>query len=325
MAAIGVGLIGLGRHGLRYARHLLEPLPGARLVAVCRRDVKQGQAFATEHGLRFYPEFRDLIADRDVHAVFVVTPPIWTREICLEAVARKKPLLIEKPLATTGVDARLMVSAAGAAGIPLMTAHTVRYEAAVAALREKLESVGTRRYLVVTNRAEPHREVMDDPTGYGGRGVLLETGIHLLDLIRFLTGDEIVEVSCEMERPMAGGPEDRVLASLRTTGNFRCILDASRVTGGRVSRAEWVGEHGQIGGDWIHHRVWRFTARDVIEEWRIDNRPTVLTVMQLFLQGLERGGTMPVTGLDGQRAVEIADACYRSSAEGGRCVRLGES
>jgi len=325
MATIGVGLIGLGRHGMRYARHLLEPLPEARLVAVCRRDLKQGKAFAAEQGLRFYPEFRELVADRDVHAVIVVTPPSLTREICLEAIAWKKPLLIEKPLATTGADARVMVSAASAAGIPLMTAHTVRYEAAVAALREKLETVGTRRYLVVSNRGEPQREVIDDPAGYGGRGVLLETGIHLLDLIRFLTGEEIAEVSCEMDRPVPGGPENRALASLRTTGDFRCILDASRVTGGRVSRAEWVGEHGQIGGDWIHHRVWRITSRDVMEEWRVDNRPTVVTVMRLFLQALERGGSMPVTGLDGQRAVEIADACYRSSAEGGRCIRLGES
>ena len=323
MAPLGVGVIGLGRHGMRYVRHLLEPLPEARLVAVSRRDVDQGTALAAEHSLRFYPDFRDLIADRDVHAVIVVTPPRWTRDICFEAVRWKKPLLIEKPLAIHGTDARAMVDAAAAAGVPLMTAHTVRFETAVTALHEQLETVGARRYLVLSNRVEPHPELMQNAQDYGGRGVLLETGIHLLDLIRFLTGEEVVEVSCRMERSEPGGPEQRALASLRTTGNLWCVLDSSRVTGGRVSRAEWIGEQGQIAGDWIHHRLWRITSRDRMEEWRLENRPTLTTVLRLFLHALERGAPMPVTGLDGQRAVEIADACYRSEEAGGSPVEVG--
>ena len=322
MARLGVGVIGLGRHGMRYVRHLLEPLPEARLVAVCRRDVSQGASFAAEHSVRFYPKYHDLIADRDVQAVIVVTPPNLAPAICLEAVRWGKPLLMEKPLATTGADARVMVEAAAAAGVPLMTAHTVRYEAAVMALREKLETVGERRYLVLSNRVEPHPDMTQNPAEYGGRGVLLETGIHLLDLLRFLTGEEVAEVTCELERPAGGGPESRALASLRTTGNFRCIVDSSRVTGGRVSRAEWIGERGQIAGDWIHHRLWRITSRNAMEEWSVENRPTVVRILRLFLQAVQGHTPMSITGIDGQRAVEIADACYRSADAGGRCIKL---
>jgi predicted dehydrogenase len=302
---------------MRYAHHLLEPLPEARLVAVCRRDAVHGAAFAAEHRVRFHQDYHQLIADPGVEALVVVTPPALARPICLEAVRRRKPMLMEKPLATTGADARVMVQAAAGAGIPLMTAHTVRYEAAVLALRRELESVGARRYLVLSNRVEPRPDVLRNPADYGGRGVLLETGIHLLDLVRFLTGEEVAEVRCEMDRLNPTRPESRALASLRTSGNFRCVVDSSRVTGGRVSRAEWVGEEGQVAGDWVQHRLWRISSRDALEEWKVENRPTVVTVLRAFLDALQRGAPMPVTGLDGQRAVEIADACYRSAEHGG--------
>lgn len=322
MTPRGIGLIGLGRHGMRYARHLLEPLPNARLVAVCRRDVGQGSAFAAEHSLRFYRDYRDLIADRDVQALVAVTPPSLSRPICLEAVRARKPILIEKPLAPTGLEAREMVRAAEASGIPLMTAQTLRFDAAVMALKARLATVGPRRYLVLTNRVEPRLEVTHDPTDYAGRGVLLEIGIHQLDLVRFLTGEEVAEVRCEMDRASVRSPESRAWVSLRTTGDLPCLVDVSRVTSGRVSRAEWVGAEGQMIADWGRHQVSKMSARRGLEEWPIEDRPTVVATLRAFLDALDRGAPMPITGLDGLRAVEIADACYES-AETGKSVKLG--
>lgn len=316
MAPIGIGLIGLGRHGMRYARHLLEPLPNARLVAVCRRNVAEGAAFAAGHALRFYQDYRELIADPGVQAVAVVTPPSLCRSICLEAIRAGKPLLIEKPLAPTGVEAREMVRAAESARVPLMTAQTLRFDLAVLALKAQLASVGRRQYLVLTNRVEPRPEIVQDPADYAGRGVLLEIGIHQLDLVRFLTGEEVAEVRCEMDRATPGMPESRAVVSLRTTGGLPCLVDVSRVTAGRMGRVEWVGAEGQVIADWVHHRLSRVTSRSVVDERTVEDRPTVVAALQAFANALERGMPLPVTGLDGQRAVEIADACYRSAAEG---------
>lgn len=321
MAPLGIGLIGLGRHGIRYVRHLSEPLPNARLVAVCRRDIERGRAVASQQGVKFFRVYEELIADPLVGAVVVATPPSLCLPICLAAVRAGKPLLIEKPLACTGADARAMVRAADAAGVPLMTAHTLRFDRAVMAFKSQLEAVGARRYLVLTNRVEPRPEVVRDPVDYGGRGVLLEIGIHLLDLVRFLTGEDVAEVRCELERPSPKAAELRALVSLRTTGGLPCIVDVSRMTGGRVSRAEWIGADGQLNADWVHHRVRKVSAGNVAVEQTVEDVPTVEEVLQAFVGALARGGPMPVTGLDGQRAVEIADACYESAASG-KTVRL---
>ena len=321
MAPLGIGLIGLGRHGMRYVRHLSDPSPDARLVAVCRRDAGQGRAVASRHGVKFFQDYGDLIACPQVDAVIVVTPPSLCLPICLAAVRAGKPLLIEKPLACTGADARTMVRAAETAGVPLMTAHTLRFDRAVLALKLQLAAVGARRYLVLTNRVEPRPEVVRDPEDYGGRGVLLEIGIHQLDLVRFLTGEEVAEVRCELERPSPDAAELRALVSLRTTGGLPCVLDVSRVTGGRVCRAEWIGADGQLCADWVHHRVRRVSAGSAVTEQPVEDVPTVAAVFRAFCSALTQGLPMPVTGLDGQRAVEIADACYES-AESGRIVRL---
>jgi predicted dehydrogenase len=310
---LGIGLIGLGRHGMRYAKHLLEPNPVARLVAVSRRDAAQGLRFAKEHSLRFYDDFRELIADPQVEAVVVVTPPALTKEICLEGIWARKPLLIEKPLALTGADAEAMAAAAERAHVPLMTAQTLRFDPVIQALKEALPTVGSPRYLLLTNRIEPRPDLWRDPRDYGGRGVLLEIGIHLLDLVRFLTDEEINEVRCELD--VAEGAESRAWISLRTESNFRCLLDISRVSSGRVSRAEWIGEKGQLTADWARHRFSRLAGND-LEEKTLPDTPTLVSLLQAFVHALQRRTPMPVSGWDGQRAVAIADACYASAATG---------
>src|SRR2546430_16698578 len=125
-----------------------------------------------------------------------------------------------------------------------MTAQTLRFDAALLALKARLSTVGPRRYLVLTNRVEPRPEVTRNPTDYAGRGVLLEIGIHQLDLIRFLTGEELAEVRCEMDRSSAGSAGARGFVSLRTTGHLPWLVGVCRVTHGRGSRARLMGAGG---------------------------------------------------------------------------------
>jgi predicted dehydrogenase len=314
---LGVGLIGLGRHGLRYVRHLRESSSPARLVSVCRRDQAQGMTFARQHGLRFYADFRELIADPMVEAVIVVTPPSLNKEICLESVRQGKPVMIEKPLATHGETALAMVQAAEAANVPLMTAHTLRFDSSVQALKAALSTVGPRRYLVLTNRVEPRAE--QDARGYGGRGVLLEIGIHLLDLVRFLTDEEVSEVRCETD--VTGQPESHAWASLKTQRGFTCLLDVSRVAAGRVSRAEWLGEKGQLLAEWSEHRFSVISGTAGRTDHAVPDAPTLVAALRSFVTAVEEGRPVPITGRDGQRAVDLADACYRSAVEG-RVIKL---
>jgi predicted dehydrogenase len=321
VAPIGIGLIGLGRHGMRYVRHLREFESDARLAAVSRRDAARGAAFAVEHGVHFHHDYRELIADPAVDAVIVVTPPALTSSICMAAVHAKKPVLIEKPLACIGAVAKAMAQAAEIARVPLMTAQTLRFDSTIQALKGEVSKAGHARYLALTYRIERNTVAEKDPAEYGQRGILLEIGTHLFDLIRYLTGDEVVEVRCELDRLGRETAESRALVSLRTQGDLACILDVSRVSMGRVSRVDWIGEQVQINADWIQHRMRRLGPQPLVDEWSVSPCHTVAETIRAFLTALKRGGPMPITGWDGYKAVAIADACYESAVTS-RLVRL---
>ncbi|MDX1410738.1 MAG: Gfo/Idh/MocA family oxidoreductase [Nitrospirales bacterium] len=316
MTPIGVGLIGLGRHGMRYAKHLLEGNPPSRLVAVCRRNAQQGMTFAKTNNLSFYKDFRGLIADPRVEAVLVVTAPSLTLPIAREAIRHQKPLLIEKPLAIHGADAREIVERADSHSIPLMTAQTLRYDAAILKLKEIGLKIGKWKYLSLTARMEHREHSKEDIQAWANRGVILEMGVHLFDLVRFLTGEEIREVYCELVSPDHQGPEDQAWIRLTTHSGLLCFLDVSRVSSNRVTRAEIIGEKGQVCADWSKSTVHLSTHQNHPEEYQLPATHTLLSVLQAFSLALKNHDPMPITGLDGQRAVELADACYQSAAAG---------
>ncbi len=321
MAPIGIGLIGLGRHGMRYAQHLREFEAEATLAAVCRRDAVRGAAFAAEHGAHFHQNYRELIADADVDAVIVVTPPALTSSICMTAIHARKPVLIEKPLACTGAVAKAMAQAAEVAGVPLMTAQTLRFDSTIQALKVEVSKAGPARYVDMTYRLERNTAAEKDPTGYEQRGILLEIGTHLFDLIRYLTGDEVVEVHCRLDRLTLETTESRAVVSLRTRGNLMCNLDVSRRSMSRVSQVDWRAEQVQLSADWIQHRLRRVGSQPLVDEWSVPPCHTVAETIRAFLTALKRGEPMPITGWDGYKAVAIADACYEAAQTGG-VVRL---
>jgi predicted dehydrogenase len=93
------------------------------------------------------------------------------------------------------------------------------------------------------------------------------------------------------------------------------------VPAGRVGKAEWIGSNGRLSADWMQHRL-RWTGTGVVEEWTLIPIQTVVATLDAFVQAITYNQPVPITGEDGWRAVELADACYRSAETGGRAVAL---
>ncbi|MEK7237153.1 MAG: Gfo/Idh/MocA family oxidoreductase [Nitrospirota bacterium] len=319
---LGIGLIGVGRHGSRYIQHLLHDLPGVSLAALCRKRVGKGLPLLPTTEIPVYGDYRALIADPTVEAIVVVTPPSLSHEICLEAVKAGKPILIEKPLAPTGREARAMVWAAEEAGVLLMTAQTMRFDSTILFLKDHLPEIGRLRYATFTSRIETKASAQIQSPIPGQRGALLEFGIHLLDLVPFLTGEEVVDVRCELDQLPTVAPETMAIVQARTTGGIRCLIDVARVVGGRVARTEWVGSQGQMAADWFHHRVTGVIGDTGPQEWAVQPQQTILAALRAFVHAIETKTPPPITGRDGCRAVEVADACYHSAEQGGATVNV---
>lgn len=318
---IGIGLIGVGRHGMRYARHLLDDVPGAALKAVCRRRPEEGFDLPGAGSITVYGEARAIIDDPSVEAVIAVTPPVISLDICRLAVQARKPVLIEKPLAVSADDARAMVTTAREAGVPIMTAQTLRFDATIQELHRRRHLIGRSERLLLTSHIETRHTAPGHAEGYGRRGALIEIGIHLLDAVRFLTGEDVRDVRCTMNQLPPATPETIVSAQLVTQGGTVCMLDIARLPGERVGLAEWIGSQGRLQANWPHRRLrWTSNSGEIREEKDYPPSQTVLATLTAFLQAIEEGTPMPITGVDGCRAVEIAEACYQSAQAGGAPV-----
>ena len=252
----------------------------------------------------------------------MVTPPSLCPEICHEAVKARKPILIEKPLAPTGLEARAMVTAAEKVGLLLMTAQTLRFDSTILVLKDHLPEIGRLRYATFTSRIEAKASAQVRSPIPGQRGALLEIGIHLLDIVPFLTSQEIVSVRCELDHLPSVTPDTMAIVQVQTVSGLQCVLDIARVVAGRVARTEWVGAQGQIAADWFHQRVSGIIGDTAPLEWAIQPQQTILATLRAFVHAIETNSPPRITGRDGCRAVEVADACYRSAELGGASVSV---
>lgn len=312
-----IGLAGLGIHGSRYARHLLRgDVPGARLAAVCRRDRASGRAFAAEYGLSFVDDPRELAVRPDLDAVVVALRPDLHEGVVTACLDAGRPVLVEKPMATDAESA-LRIARRAMRGSVVMVAQTLRFNALVNAMRRDTASLGGIRMVSVGQHFEPvPRPWLDDP---GPGGVLWNTAVHGLDLLRYLTGAEPASVTAECGRITTERTEDQAAVTVRLDpGSILGVVENSRTTLARSGRIEIVAERGILLGDHIHHTLVRCSGRKIEQVEPVPPVHTVEEALRAFVECLVEEAEPPVTARDGYLAVAMAAAAHRSAREGRR-------
>ena len=313
---IGVGLIGAGKHGQRYATHVVRDVPAFALRALSRRDAARGTAQAGEVGARFHTDWRALVADPAVDAVVAAVPPTLHRAIAEAVATAGKALLIEKPLATTGADAVAIRRALGDAGVPCLMAHTLRWNTVVRTVRDLMPGMGRLRALALNQRFEVSTlDWLDEPEIAGG-GIVLHTGVHSFDLVRHVTGHEVVRVRCRTTRVATTRTEDNFAAIFDLDGSDAIVTASGcRATAGRSGLIDVASADGQLVADHQLHFAYRVRG---LERTALDlpaPTHTVRDALHAFARLIETGTEPPTSLADGVRAVQIAEACLRSAAE----------
>jgi predicted dehydrogenase len=314
---VDFGLIGLGRHGSRYAAHLLGDVPQARLVAVSRRDEKSGRAFAQQHGLTFYGDYHLLVQDPRVQAIAVAVSPDLHPDICRCAVAAGKHILLEKPLARNLVEGRQIHELVVQGRVKFMLAQTLRFNSVVREIKRLQDQVGPIHLMTVNQRMERHGlDWLDDPQTAGG-GNILYNGVHIFDLIHFLLEDEAEWAWCRRELIYHRRTEDLFAAvlGLRRIGTI-CLIDSCKVTGGRSGRIELVGERGQLVADYILGTLARIEGRQATALLPPPPVHTVQRALEAFSHCILTDGDPPINAQDGLRTLQVAEMCYRSAQSG---------
>jgi len=202
MRTIRWGIIGCGDVCEVKSGPGFQKTRGSELVAVMRRDSAKAADFARRHGVaRWYDDANALIADKDVDAVYVATPPGAHEFYAMKVCAAGKPCYVEKPMARNGSEARRMVEGFKEAGVPLYTAYYRRAMPRFLKVKEIIDSgVLGELHTVVYNFLNGEASQRTKPVAWrfvaehAGGGLLLDMGSHALDLLDYFVGPLKVEL-----------------------------------------------------------------------------------------------------------------------------------
>ncbi len=317
MTPLRIGLIGTGKHGSRYAQHLVADVPQARLVAVCRRNPLEGRHVADRYHCAYFHDFRELIADAQVDAVVAAVPPTLHHAIVEKACRQGKPLLIEKPFAVNVAEAKHMRELLASSGVRCMVAHTLRFNAVVQTMRHHIPDIAPLHSIYLSQRFEPSWLPWLDCKAESGGGIVLHTGVHSFDLLHFLTGCPVYQVTCQTSQVVTQETEDNFVMSCDFSDPLlKGVVMGSRSTMSRSGLIELSGANGQLVGDHVHGSVTLLKGWQRAELPVEPPIPTVRETLRAFIDGIHNNTPFPITVDDGLLAVAVAEACYRSAQSG---------
>jgi len=318
---LGLGVIGCGRHGQRYLRHLANgDIPDARPVALWRRDPVAAAELAEETQTTAHATVDALVEDPAVDAVVIATPPGNHPEEIRIARSAGKPVLVEKPMTVDVVTAAAVVASAGP---PVMVAQTLRYNPTLRAARARLEDLGPVHRLRLAQRLEPSPLEWQRDRSAAGGGSLHLTGVHLFDLLRWWWGRTPDRVQCRA-LALAGHPFENLFDACWEYDTER-VLAATEVSKFGPVRASWldaVGTRGQLRADYARGELTWWTDGDVHTEV-VGDAPTLPATLADFVRVVRGEMESPIPARDGLETLRMIEACRRSWEER-RAVDLTE-
>lgn len=322
MSQLRVGVVGIGRMGAVHARHLVGSVAGAKLAAVADVDRQRLEAIAGQLGVKGFVDYREMFASPEVDAIVIAGPTDQREAMLKAAIASGKPTFTEKPLAQTMDAVRRIKAAAEKANAFIQLGFMRRFDPGYAAARRFIEEgtigkvVGV--YSMTRDPALPPYEYIAS-----SGGIFADLAIHDFDIVRFLTGDEVVKVYSlggvyKYDRLVEYQDVDNAFCTLTFAGGAMGMIHGSRnAVYGYDVRAEVYGTEGslRIGYDRETPVLLldkRGASHDYVPFFFERFQNAYRLELEAFVDAVRRGVPPPVGVDDGERALAIAEAALRS-------------
>jgi len=238
----------------------------------------------------------------------------------LAAARGQKPVLCEKPFAMTVAQAREMVEACRAAGVLLRVAHQIRLDAAVGRAREIVRSGRLGRLVAITfERASGLAMRTSWRRDVAQSGVLFDVGVHLLDLIPWVSGQHFVEVSaCTHPDRRLGAPDDTVTILGRLDGDCQAVVRATREIASAENNLSVEGAEATLITSalrFVPEHVVCIRDRSGVTEERFPASPAYALEIRAFEDELRGEPSLLPDGEDSVRTVAVTQAVLQAIDE----------
>jgi predicted dehydrogenase len=326
MSSLRFGIIGYGYTGKIHAQACLSQR-NARLVAIA--DSAAERLTKLPAGVRPYQDYNELL-DSDIDAVSICLPTHLHCEVTIDALKSGKHVLLEKPMAVNLSEAERMLQAAKAAGRVLYVGMTHRFYPELQEAKRLIDDGAIGRIVACNDCALEHIGFLNTPPWYlekkfSGGGPALTSGIHLIDRLRWFTGDEVERVAGSAANPYFGADvEDagQMFLRFRTGISAQVSVAFMREPHPLVCDLQVIGTQGSITvHTWRGYELW--SAAGHKEKIFYDDEPHRAKVqvgiegeLNEFCTKIAAGSEPCPSAEDHFRSLQVIFAYYRAAETG---------
>ncbi len=294
---------------------------GVEISVFASRSRASAEARRDEWGSGAVAErWEDAIVRDDVDAVVIAAPNSVHRDVAVAAATAEKHVLVDKPMAITTEDADEMIAAAGAHRVVLVPFQNTRFAAPFAAAHHFVaagrlgEVTGFRAALghAGPQAWAPNAEWFFDRRRAGG-GCLIDLGVHVVDLVRCVTGDEIAAVSALVNGRRGDVEADAQLLARLRGGATGTIHASWSCRSGPDQQLTVMGSEGTLHLD---NRTPLTFIDGRGDRERVALPKTTSSPLAELLAAIAGERAPSVTAADGRAAVAVVQAAYHSAAHG---------
>jgi predicted dehydrogenase len=321
------GIIGVGDVCEVKSGPALQQVPHSSIVAVMRRNGERAKDFAKRHNIpKWYDTADALIADPEINAIYIATPPDVHEMYTLKAAAAGKPVYVEKPMARNHMECISMVAACRKANVPLFVAYYRRALPSILKIKELLETgaIGDVRFVHI----QLQKPLRPDIVGAGqdlknwrihpeiaGGGYFYDLASHQLDVMDFLFGPIIEAQGFATNQSGAYPAEDITLGTFRFGNGVlgQGVWAFNTATTADMELTTIIGSRGQITfpffGD--HHvRLQRDDEPAEVFNYTI-SKHIQMSLIKMIVDELRGHGKCPSTGISGARTNWVMEQLCR--------------
>ncbi|MCJ7699749.1 Gfo/Idh/MocA family oxidoreductase [Candidatus Bathyarchaeota archaeon] len=314
MKKIGVAVVGTGFWGKNHAR-VYKELAETELIAICDIDPERAKAVANQFGAKPYTSAAKMLKNKDIEAVSICT---WSTALAKEAtkaVEAGRHVLVEKPMAANVKQAENLLNKAEKEGVHLTVGFLMRFIPGLQHIKKAVQDKTIGELVCATAK-----RVSQWPERIGDVGVVKDTAIHDIDVMLHLFNEDPIAVYAKTGTMRHIRFEDYAQIMLTFKDGKSAFIESNWLTPYKTRILIATGSEAIMTLDYITQEVTVENAKETMKPRYTMQEPLKLE-LQHFANCITKKDKPLITGLDGLKALRIAESALKSSATG-RIIKL---
>jgi UDP-N-acetylglucosamine 3-dehydrogenase len=308
MKKLGVAVIGTGFWGRNHAR-VYKELECTNLVAICDVNAERAKTIAEQFGAKAYIDSSRMLKNAEIEAVSVCTWSTMLAKEALKALHAGKHILVEKPMATNTQQAKKLLETSEENDLHLTVGFLMRFIPGLQQIRQAVETKKIGDLVSATAK-----RVSQWPERIGDVGVVKDTAIHDIDIMRYISGQDPISVYAKTGNMRHKQFEDYAQIMLTFQGGESAFIESNWLTPYKTRTLNVTGTDGIMRLDYITQELWIENAKESLQP-RIAFQEPLKMELQHFAECILEKKKPLITGVDGYKALQIAMAALQSSAK----------